>query len=37
MRLGDWTKVIPLLESGAGNDVMLNRAYKNLGDFSAER
>ncbi len=37
MRLGDWAKVIPLLAQGAGNDVMLTRAYKNLGDYSAER
>lgn len=37
MRLGDWAKVISLIEQGAGNDEMLNRAYKNLGDYSAER
>jgi len=37
MRLGDWAKVIALIEQGAGNDQMLNRAYKNLGDYSAER
>lgn len=37
MRLGDWAKVIPLIEQGAGNDAALNKAYKNLGDFSAER
>jgi WD repeat-containing protein 35 len=37
MRLGDWSKVISLIEQGAGNDATLNRAYKNLGDYSAER
>ena len=37
MRLGDWSKVIGLIEQGAGNDEMLNRAYRNLGDYSAER
>ena len=37
MRLGDWAKVIQLIESGAGNDEMLKRAHKNLGDYSAER
>jgi len=26
-----------LMESGAGNDQMLKKAYKNLGDYSAER
>jgi len=37
MRLGDWAKVLQLIESGAGNDQMLKRVYKNLGDYSAER
>jgi WD repeat-containing protein 35 len=37
MRLGDWSKVIHLIEAGAGNDQMLKRVYKNLGDYSAER
>lgn len=37
MRLGDWAKVVALIESGAGNDQMLKKAYKNLGDYSAER
>lgn len=37
MRLGDWPKVVALIEQGAGNDAMLNKAYKNLGDYSAER
>ena len=37
MRLGDWAKVLQLIEQGAGNDQMLKRVYKNLGDYSAER
>ena len=37
MRLGDWAKVVQLIEQGAGNDEMLKKAYKNLGDYSAER
>jgi WD repeat-containing protein 35 len=37
MRLGDWARVVQLIEQGAGNDETLKRAYKNLGDYSAER
>jgi WD repeat-containing protein 35 len=37
MRLGDWARVVQLIEQGAGNDESLKRAYKHLGDFSAER
>jgi len=37
MRLGDWARVIQLIESGAGNDESLKKAYKHLGDYSAER
>lgn len=37
MRLGDWARVVQLLDQGAGNDEMLRKAYKNLGDYSAER
>jgi WD repeat-containing protein 35 len=37
MRLGDWPRVVGLMESGAGSDQMLKKAYKNLGDYSAER
>lgn len=37
MKLGDWAKVVALIESGAGNDQMLKKAYKNLADYSAER
>ena len=37
MRLGDWARVIQLIEGGAGNDESLKRAYRNLGDYSADR
>ena len=37
MKLGDWAKVVALIESGAGNDLMLQKAYKNLAADSAER
>ena len=36
-KLGDWSKVVQLIEQGAGNDEELKKAYKNLGDYSAER
>lgn len=36
-KLGDWPKVVQLIEQGAGNDEELKKAYKNLGDYSAER
>ena len=36
-KLGDWPKVVQLIEGGAGNDEALKKAYKNLGDYSAER
>jgi len=36
-KLGDWPKVVQLIEQGAGNDEELKQAYKNLGDYSAER
>jgi WD repeat-containing protein 35 len=36
-KLGDWPKVVQLIEQGAGNDEDLKKAYKNLGDYSAER
>lgn len=37
MRLGDWARVIQLIDSGAGNDESLKKAYHHLGDYSAER
>ena len=37
MRLGEWDKVVQLLSHSGGSDAMMNRAYKNLGDYSAER
>ena len=37
MRLGDWARVVQLIEQGAGTDESLKKAYRNLGDYSAER
>ena len=37
MRLGDWARVIQLIEQGAGSDESLKKAYRHLGDYSAER
>ena len=37
MRLGDWARVVQLIESGAGSDESLKKAYRNLGDYSSER
>ena len=36
-KLGDWPRVVQLIEQGAGNDEELKKAYKNLGDYTAER
>ena len=36
-KLGDWPRVVQLIEQGAGNDEELKRAYRHLGDYSAER
>ena len=37
VKLGDWPRVVQLIEMGAGSDEDLKKAYKNLGDYSAER
>jgi WD repeat-containing protein 35 len=37
MRLGDSARVVQLIEQGVGSDETLKKAYKNLGDYSAER
>ena len=37
MRLGDWARVVQLIEQGAGNDEMLKKAYNQLGDYCVER
>ena len=36
-KLGDWPRVVQLIEQGTGNDEELKKAYKNLGDYSVER
>lgn len=37
MRLGDWARVVQLIEQGAGSDESLKKAYRHLGDYSSER
>lgn len=36
-KLGDWPRVVQLIEQGAGNDQELKKAYESLGDYYAER
>jgi len=36
-RLGDWFRVVQLIQSGAGDDSMLTVAYNNIGDYYADR
>eukprot|EP01083_Nonionella_stella_P240569 840894_1 len=36
-RLGDWMRVVQLIQAGAGDDKMLATAYKNIGDYYADR
>ena len=37
MKLGDWSKVVQLIESGVGNDEILKKAYNQLGDYCSDR
>jgi WD repeat-containing protein 35 len=37
MRLGDWFRVVQLLQSGGGDDVLLTKAWNQIGDYYAER
>jgi WD repeat-containing protein 35 len=37
MRLGDWFKVVQLLQSGAGDDDALTLAWNRIGDYYADR
>eukprot|EP01116_Phalansterium_solitarium_P021577 TRINITY_DN6773_c0_g1_i3.p1 TRINITY_DN6773_c0_g1~~TRINITY_DN6773_c0_g1_i3.p1 ORF type:complete len:1019 (-),score=496.25 TRINITY_DN6773_c0_g1_i3:92-3148(-) len=37
MRLGDWFRVVQLLQSGGGDDHLLGKAWNNIGDYYAER
>jgi WD repeat-containing protein 35 len=36
-RLGDWFRVVHLIQNGAGDDSLLNKAYNNIGDYYADR
>jgi WD repeat-containing protein 35 len=37
MRLGDWSKVVQLIEQGVGNDEVLKKAYNHLGDYCRDK
>lgn len=32
MRLGDWFRVVQLLQNGGGDDALLNRAWNEIGE-----
>ena len=36
-RLGDWFRVVQLIQGGAGDDSLLQDAYCNIGDYYADR
>uniref|UniRef100_K3WM41 Uncharacterized protein n=1 Tax=Globisporangium ultimum (strain ATCC 200006 / CBS 805.95 / DAOM BR144) TaxID=431595 RepID=K3WM41_GLOUD len=36
-RLGDWFKVVQLLQSGGGNDTLLTHAWNMIGEYYADR
>jgi len=36
-RLGDWFRVVQLIQAGAGDDKLLGTAYNNIGDYFADR
>jgi len=36
-RLGDWFRVVQLIQSGAGDDALLTEAYNHIGDYYADR
>lgn len=37
IRLGDWFRVVQLIQSGGGDDRLLRTAYNNIGDYYADR
>ena len=37
MRLGDWFRVVHLVQSGAGDDQLLTTAWNKIGDYYADR
>jgi len=37
MKIGDWFRVVELVQEGYGNDDILNQAYDKIGDYYADR
>lgn len=37
MRLGDWFRVVQLVQAGGGNDETLTLAWNKIGDYFADR
>lgn len=37
MRLGDWSKVVALIEQGVGDDEILKEAYNKMGEFCIDK
>lgn len=37
IKVGDWFKVVELIQEGYGNDDILNQAYDKIGDYYADR
>ena len=37
MRLGDWFRVIQLIQSVGGSDELLTRAFNSVGDYYSDR
>lgn len=37
IRLGDWFRVVQLIQAGGGDDKLLSTAYNNIGDYFADR
>jgi WD repeat-containing protein 35 len=37
MKIGDWFKVVELVQEGYGNDDILNQAYNKIGDYYSDR
>lgn len=37
MKLGDWFRVVQLLQNVGGSDELLARAYNSIGDYYADR
>mmetsp|Transcript_9899 Transcript_9899/g.9755 ORF Transcript_9899/g.9755 Transcript_9899/m.9755 type:complete len:96 (+) Transcript_9899:2273-2560(+) len=37
MKLGDWSKVVTLIEQGVGDDDILKEAYNRMGEFCSDK